>query len=361
MEFTIKRDDLYGELTTLKKYLSKLVPALSNFLFEVDDQKQTVKVTSCDSHNILDVSIPAKVTTGGKTIMASSILFGALKNFPSEDVKFKTDPSGQLFLTCKKKKVRVPTSDAQSYIKLPEYQADETLKMKSEELIAIVKGTSFAKLKNPGSATDYKFEGVNVKINKGQATFLCSDRARVALGRFKFNSTLDIEFTLSGKSLEDFVNGLDDGEDVEIKWDNAKQKCFIDAGNKTLYPSLYAEKYPDVGKYIPNPQTNIVVKRQELINSLEIATLVHEHIDLKAEGQELKLSNQGAGTGAFTEALNATISNDNQVSLRTSYFLEGLKAMPGDEVELMIEDARKPVIVRPKQKSDYAYLLIPVV
>lgn len=362
MEFEAQRDDLYNILTTARKYLSKTVLSLSNFLFQVDDATSTVTVVTSDSQNVYKAQVPnVKVVTKGDLILNATILYGALKNFASDKVTFKVDPTGNLYVKCLKQKVRVPTQNAQSFILLPNLKADETLRITTDEIISLIKGTSFAKLKNPAAAQDYKFEGVNLKIVQGQATFICSDKNRVALGRYKFQNAVDAEFTFSGKSLEDFVNGLEAGNTVEMKWDKTMNKCFLESQGITLYPALYAEKYPDVGKYIPNPTSTITVKRQKLINSLEIANLVHEHVELKAEGQELKLANQGSGTGAFSESITATVTAKSEVHLRASYFLEGLKAMSGDEVELMIESERKPVVIRPKQKSDYAYLLIPVI
>lgn len=361
MEFDVPRDELFELLTTARKYLSKTVPALSNFLFEVDDASNMIQITASDSQNIFRSKVPGTVHVKGSMILSAPILYGALKNFASDKVTFKMDPAGNLYMKCKKQKVRVPITNAQSFLQVPQLKADESFRIPSDELISLIKGTSFAKLKNPNTATEYKFEGVNIKITQGQATFICSDRNRIAIGRYKFQNAVDAEFTFSGKSMEDFVNGLETGNTVEIKWDKTANRCFLETGRTTLYPALYAEKYPDVGKYVPKPSSTITVKRQKLINSLEIANLVNEHIELKAEGKELKLSNQDTVNGAFAESITANITADSEVSLRASYFLEGLKAMAGDEVELMIEDERKPVVIRPKQKSDYAYLLIPVV
>lgn len=362
MEFDVQRDDLYNELVVLKKYLSKTVPALSNFLFEADDQNNQLIITASDSQNIMSSVIAAKVKTGGKSIFASTILFGALKNYPTGNVGFKVDQTGNMYMKdSKKKKVRVPMQNAQSYINLPKITATNSLDMMSEELITAIKGTGFARLKNPNAAQDYKFEGINVKVQQGKGTFISSDKNRVAVGRFTFNNPIDTEFTLSGKSIEDFVSGLEDGLQTKIQIDDNTGRVCITAGNRTLHPAMYSEKYPDVSRYVPAPVSTITVKRQDLINSLEIANLVNEHIDFDADGKELKMKNQGAGTGAYADSLTASVTTPMQVSLRGSYFLEGLKSMSGDEVELMIESNRKPVIIRPKQKNDYAYLLTPVI
>jgi DNA polymerase III subunit beta len=362
MEFEVQRDELYNELVTLKKYLSKTVPALSNFLFEADDKNNKLIITASDSHNLVIADIAATVKTAGKCILASTIVFGALKNYTNGKVQFKVDPSGNMYMKdAKKKKIRVPMQNAQSFIAIPAINVTSSLTMKSEELIKIIKQTSFAKLKNPNQASDHKFEGVNLKIQQGQATFTCSDKSRVALGRYKFSSAIDAEYTIGGKPLEDFVSGLEDGLQASINVDSATGKLSIVAGNRTLFPAMYSDKYPDVGRYVPQPKSTVTINRQALLSSLEIAVLVHEHIDLKAENGELKMTNQGAGTGAYTDAITATVSAPSDVSLRASYFIEGLKAMSGDEVELMIEDAKKPVIIRPKQQNDYAYLLIPVI
>lgn len=364
MEFKVKRDDLFNVLTKARKYLSKTVPALGNFLFEVDSNTHWITVTASDSQSTFRTRVAGVVAVSGKYILSEKMLYGALKNFESHQVAFTMDPkkSEVLVAKCKKQKVNIPVQDASSFVQVPKYKADETLRILSEDLQALIKGTTFAKLKNPSAASDYKFEGVNIKIKAGQATFICSDKNRVALGRYKFQNAIDAEFTFSGKSLEDFVNGLSTGQTIEIKWDKTADKVYIEAGDMTLYPALYAEKYPDVARYIPTANSTIVIKREKLINSLEIANLVDSKIELKAVGQELKLANQASGTSsAFSESISATVSNDATINLRGNYFLDGLKAMAEDEVELLIENERKPVVIRPKQQADYAYILLPVV
>ena len=107
MEFKVERDALYKELGTLRKYLSKTVPILENFLFEADAQAQTITITASDATNINQSTIPAAVTTGGAIVMSSGPLYGYLQNLPSEELDFKEDAK-QMKLKCQKKNMKIP-------------------------------------------------------------------------------------------------------------------------------------------------------------------------------------------------------------------------------------------------------------
>lgn len=360
MEFTVKRDILHKELNTLKKYLSKTVPVLANFLFEVDDVNQQIKITTSDTQNLAESIIPAFVVTGGSIILSAQTLLGYTQNLPSEDLDFKID-GPVMKLTCKKKNMKIPTEDASGYIKPQPFKEDEVLEMDSEEFINIVKTTTFAKLKNPQSAGDYKYEGLQLQVHKGIATFISTDKNRIALNRYQFTSQVDKEFVFSGKSMEDFAAGIEAGQKVKFKIDNTSGKCLIECDNKILYPALYAEKFPDVSRYVPKATSVTTIDRAELLNSLQIAYTVSNDIKITATQTGLELNSKSYGSGAFHDELAATVTSDVELSLRVSYFIEGLKSITTDEVEMLVEDPKKPVAIRPKGSKDYAYLLIPII
>lgn len=360
MEFTVKRDVLYKELSTLRKYLSKTIPVLSNFLFEVDDQAQTIKVTASDTHNVSHATIPAFVVKGGSIILAAQVLYGYLQNLPSEDIDFLEDGT-MMKLTCKKKKMNVPTEDASGFMHPPVLQEDETLEMTSDEFIDIVKRTTFAKMKNPSGAQDYKYEGLQLQVHKGVATFISTDKSRIALNKYTFTTQTDKEFLFSGKSLEDFASGIEPGQKVKFKIDNTLDKCIIECGNKSLHPALYAEKFPDVSRYVPKATSVITIDRQELISSLQLAATAGNNIKIDATQNGVDLTSKSYSTGAFNDQLQATVTADVELSLQVSHFVDGLKSITTDEVDIIVEDPRKPVAVIPKGSKDYAYLVIPTV
>lgn len=360
MEFTVKRDVLHKELSMLRKYLSKTVPVLANFLVEADDQTQTVTITASDTQNIARGTFSATVTTGGSIILAAQTLLGYIQNLPSEDLAFKLDgPS--MKLKCKKKNMKIPTEDAAGYLQPPALNEDEVLEMDSEDFIDIVKRTTFAKLKNPQSAGEYKYEGLQLQVHKGIATFISTDKSRIALNRHQFATQTDQEFVFSGKSIEDFAAGIQPGHKVKFKIDNTAKKCVLECDNKTLHPALYAEKFPDVSRYMPQATSTIVIDREELISSLQVAYTVGNDIKLNATQAGLTIDSKNYAAGDFHDELVAAVNNDVELSLRASYFIEGLKSITTDEVEILVQDPKKPVAVCPKGSKDYAYLLIPII
>lgn len=360
MEFKIERDVLQKELATLKKYLSKTVPILGNFLVEADDATQKLTITASDSHSTNKTTLKATIAVGGETVVSATQLLGYLQNLPSGELSFKEDGKA-LKLTANKKKMSIPVHDTVGFMRAPVYKEDESLEMDSEDFIRIIKTTSFAKLKNPNAQGDYKYEGVQLQVHKGIATFISTDRHRIALNRFTFTNQIDKEFVFSGKSVEDFASGLEAGKKVKIKIDNTQDKCVIECGDKTLYPALYAETFPDVSRYVPTPISTIEIDREELLNSLQLASITNDVAIITADSNGLTIKNKASGVGAFKDTLAATVTTETEVNLRISYFIEGLKAMDTDKVDILVGDPNKPVAVRPQGSKEYAYLLIPMI
>ena len=48
------------------------------------------------------------------------------------------------------------------------------------------------------------------------------------------------------------------------------------------------------------------------------------------------------------------------VAFNPEYLIDGVEAIPGDEVMLETVDALKPATVRPTEGADFLYLLMPV-
>lgn len=364
MQFTIGRDALFAELNILKKYLSKTNPALGNFLLKADIQAQKLYVFASDMESNITVDIPATVRIDGSKILDSATLLAALKNLPTgSSITIQDHSSSQVMLVCGRTKLKIGWLDPNQFVAWPLFPVQDVLDMKSEDFKALIGSLAFARL--PGNRamqqSDNKFEGIHVKATQGLAVFTCTDKSRFAFGRYQFNQPVDFELVISGKALLDFATGLPDGEVVTLSVNSADGRIKFSCLGKTMIPGMYADKYPDVLRLVPAPTSTVTLKREDLIKKLDIALLVGVIIDIKAQNGQLQLENQGSGTGHFQDDLPATVSAPMEISLNIPFFLDGLKSMSGDEIEMLLTAPDKPAIVRPKGKSEYSYLLLPIV
>lgn len=362
MQFTIGRDALFAELITLKKYLSKTVPALGNFLFQADMNAQKVYVFASNTESHITVEIPATVRIAGASILDSATLLAALKNLPAgSQITIQPHLPSQAQLVCGRTKLKISQIDESQFVKWPAFTAEHTLDMKSEEFKALVSSLAFARLTKSLQQSDHKFEGIHMKSTQGLAVFTCTDKSRFAFGRHQFPQPADFELIVSGQALMDFAAGMPDGETVLIYVNATDSRIEFVCRGRSMIPGTYVDKYPDVLRLVPAPTSTVTVKRDELMKKLDIAFLVGVIVDMKATGVMLQLENQGSGTGIFQDDIPAVVSSPMEISLNIPFFLDGLKSMTGDEVELLLTAPDKPAIVRSKGKSEYSYLLLPIV
>jgi DNA polymerase-3 subunit beta len=140
----------------------------------------------------------------------------------------------------------------------------------------------------------------------------------------------------------------------------------FEVGEVRLTTRLIEGEFPNYRQLIPASYPNrLIVGREALLDALRrVKLLVRDQttpvrIALRAEG--IQLTVVSTEVGQAVEDVDAKYEGaEMTVAFNPGYLIDGVEAVPGDEVLLETVDALRPAILRATEGSDYLYLLMPV-
>jgi DNA polymerase-3 subunit beta len=140
----------------------------------------------------------------------------------------------------------------------------------------------------------------------------------------------------------------------------------FEVGEVRLTTRLIEGEFPNYRQLIPSSYPNrLIVGREGLLDALRrVKLLVRDQttpvrIALKADG--IQLTVVSTEVGQAVEDVDAKYEGaEMTVAFNPGYLIDGVEAVPGDEVLLETVDALRPAILRATEGSDYLYLLMPV-
>jgi len=141
--------------------------------------------------------------------------------------------------------------------------------------------------------------------------------------------------------------------------------CFV-VGTTNISSRLIDGNYPSVLQLIPASYPNqLRIAKDTLLTSLKRAKLLAKdstssvRLTMKDRGIEIRTQSHDAGD--VEDNVDADYNGDEiTIAFNPSFLIEGIDAVPGDEVVLEISDAVRPAMVHGVEDTNFRYLLMPV-
>ena len=146
----------------------------------------------------------------------------------------------------------------------------------------------------------------------------------------------------------------------------------FDVGQAHLTARLIEGEFPPYRQLIPLSYPNkLRVAREPFLDAVRRVRLVARdvtrpsdpptpvRIALRTDSAQLSVVTPESGQA--TEEVDAKYEGEEMtIAFNPQYLAEGVEAVPGEEVLVETQDPGKPATVKPAEKQDYVYLLMPV-
>jgi len=145
--------------------------------------------------------------------------------------------------------------------------------------------------------------------------------------------------------------------DVEI--------CFV-VGTTTISSRLIEGNYPSVLQLIPATYPNqLRIAKDTLLTSLRRAKLLAKDstssVRLTMKDKSVEIRTQSHDAGDVEDNVDADYNGDEiTIAFNPSFLIDGIEAVPGDEVVLEVSDSVRPAMVHGVDDTRFRYLLMPV-
>jgi len=146
---------------------------------------------------------------------------------------------------------------------------------------------------------------------------------------------------------------------------NDSEICFI-VGQTNISSRLIDGNYPSVLQLIPASYPNqLRIAKDTLLTSLKRAKLLAKDstssVRLTTKDKGLEIRTQSHDTGDIEDNVDADYTGEEiTIAFNPSFLIDGIEAVPGDEIILEMSDSVRPAMVHGVEDTRFRYLLMPV-
>jgi DNA polymerase-3 subunit beta len=371
-----------SELSSSLQLVSRAVasrpthPVLANVLLTADAGTGRLSLTGFDLNLGIQTSLPAAVEASGAITLPARLLGEIVSRLSADSPITLAAPEGaeQVELTSLSGSYQMRGMPAEDFPDLPLVQSGQPIRLEAESLVKGLRATLFA---SSGDEAKQLLTGVHLRLDAEGLECAATDGHRLAVLRLAHGlqaSDADgdgepFAVTVPARSLrelERLLSGRQSEEPLALFCDRG-QVVFLWADQVLTSRSLDGT-YPNYRQLIPESfSRTIQLDRRALIAALErVAVLADQHnnvVKLSTEAGigQLLIQADAQDVGSGSEALAAEINGEPlQIAFNVRYLLDGLKAMPADQVVLHCNAATTPAVLRAADDGAFTYLVMPV-
>ena len=364
MKFKSERDILVEALSAASRVVAtRLIGASSGILLSLSGNQLTVTGTD------LDITVRTTVDVigieDGSSVVPARLIVDAVRSLEAGAVTIaSTDETVEVSLARAKFSLR--TFAVVDYPKLPPVSGPLT-SIAASDLIA---GLNQVVRAAPNDDARPLLTGVLFTTDNGVLRLIATDSYRLAVrdvpevegigGSHDLlvpaRALQELQRAASLASASDSTIGVT-LTDAEI--------CFV-VGGTSIASRLIDGNYPSVLQLIPASYPNqLRVAKDTLLTSLKRAKLLAKDstssVRLTMKERSVEIRTQSHDAGDVEDNVDADYGGEEMtIAFNPSFLIDGIEAVPGDEVVLEMSDSVRPAMVHGVEDTRFRYLLMPV-
>jgi DNA polymerase-3 subunit beta len=362
MKLRCERDVLVEALSTAGRATAgrgSSLPVLGGIHLEVRGDRLAATGTDLD----LTISIDTLVNglADGVVVAPGRLLTDIVRALEPGAVTLEAGEEDELRITSGRSQFSVRTHPSGDFPRVPSPNGNEV------DLPVAGLAEALRQVVRAASSEDSRpiLTGVLLASHEGGLRLVATDSYRLAMRDLSGVGVLDADqqVLVPSRALGELGRLLGDGERVEFRL--GSHDASFRVGSVRLTTRLIEGQFPNTSALIPSTYPNrLTVGREALLEAIRRVKLLARdltpvRISLRPEGIELSVVTPEWGTA--TEDVDAKYEGaEMTVAFNPAYLIDGVEAIPGDEVVLYLVDALKPATLRPTDSEEYLYLLMPV-
>jgi len=371
MKLSILTEKLQKGISFISKISSKKVslPILENILISTEKNFLKLSVTNLET-GIYWYSL-AKIEKEGKICVQKEFF---------EDLIFLLPP-GKIELEEKNLILEVKTKNFSSKIKGQDPEEFPIIPQPKEEEFVLVNSKDFCKyikkvLNLPAtSLARPEISGILLEFTPNEIKIVATDSFRLAEERIpkKTGISKDFSLILPQISAREIYN-IFSQEEREIKIYPSVNQFFLESQMIELKKPeiqytcrLIEGEYPNYTDIIPKKfGTEVVLNKEEFLQKIKTASLFSSKINeikLKFLPKENKIEifSENPNLGEVrTEISRKVKGKELRISFNYKFLIDGLLSIDENEFIFSLTDSEGPAMIKPLEKQNYFYLLMPI-
>lgn len=364
MKFICSRDQLMDAISIVQKAVAprSTMSILEGILVEAD---KDVKLTGYDLETGIEYHMDADVPEKGSIILNSRMFGEIIRKMPDDILTIETKANQSVLIECSSTHFSIRGIVADEYPKIPDVDDGNNISLPQQLLKDMIKQTIFA------VSTDESRPILNgcYLVSEGKSLEMVAiDGFRLALRHVDREEDFpQMKFIIPGKALGEIGRVLE-SSDKPVEIHLTKNHIRFDTGNIRIVSRLIQGEYMNYRGILPQTaETTIRIGTRAMMEAVERASLVISTEDrrypvrLSMTDDETLVVNANTELGTLREEIGITSSGSKiDIDYNPRYFIDALKAIEDDEIEIIFNGSMGPSVIRPLEGSKFAYLVLPL-
>ncbi|NQT49142.1 DNA polymerase III subunit beta [Candidatus Kuenenbacteria bacterium] len=373
MKLTCLQENLNFGLQTTGHLVNKNInlPILNNVMLEAKDG--SLRLASTNLEIGISCVVRCKVEKEGLFTVDARLLSEYVNLLANDQVNMELLADDFLKVACLNSKTKIKGIAADDFPVIPKIDKEKPFKVKISDFKKAISQVIFSV---STSETRPEISGVFMsfnKIAKGKLLMVGTDSYRLAEKAVNLEENQEEQDVIVPlKTLQEvlrILNNLKDQanavEDLEIYI--SENQILFTCDSIELISRLLEGQYPDYKQIIPTEtKTKAVCSTSELTKAIKKVALFSKtgifDINLVFEAQKgltVQATNTQVGESKTDVDVEFT-GETNDTTLNYRYLLDGLNNIDTSEVEISLVDNNLPCLIKPKDGSDYLYIVMPI-
>ncbi|MEK7149213.1 MAG: DNA polymerase III subunit beta [Patescibacteria group bacterium] len=364
MKFTVLSQVLKDKISTAERFTGKNItlPVLSNILLSTSNKELIITSTNLEIACTLYIS--GKIIKEGSCAVPARTFSSFIQTFKNDEKVTIEDRNGTLFIETESTKTKILTSPIKDFPLIPKIKKERNIRIKKDDLqksiSEVLPAVSLSQLKP-------EINGIYISWDKKEKilTLAATDTFRLAEKKIFLESedSADFSFILPFRSAQELSHFESDADVADIIYGESQVRiAFL---NDEMVTNTVNGLFPQYSGIIPKSfETRVEIKREYLIGAIKSTSFFTsklQDVSFQVRAGELEVHAENSEVGETSSVVAATVKgNPMKIAFNFKYILDGLSALSGDSISILMNSESSPVLLKSMDQSLYTYLLMPI-
>ncbi|MBR1747608.1 MAG: DNA polymerase III subunit beta [Clostridia bacterium] len=357
------------ELSNATNIVSKAVAANKNIPIlegiKLSAQGRTLTMSAFNQEIFIEKTIIADVYEEGEVIVNGKMFNDCANKISSIDkVCVEQGLNNKLTITFGKSSMELNYFEANGFAELGAYNDENCVKIKEKDLKELFERCIFCV--STGNESRIILKSCSIIVKDGVMEALCLDGFRLAISRKEVKDySGNVKCVVLGKIISDVVKILGDSEE-KVKVINEKKSLIIDLGHTKISTTLVESEFFNYQNILPKNMTyEVIVNKADLEGSLNRAAIISREthnngIYLTIDSNKINIFSENE-KGKTNENIDCKFDGEEvKIGVNNRFLSDAIARIKEDYVKIIIEDSRKPILVKRIDGDDYMCIILPI-
>ena len=365
MKILVERASFLEAVSKLQKVVTNKtsMPILEGILISAENGLLTLATYNLEMG--MKKEMYAKCEEAGDIVINVRLLSDILRKLSGVQVEIESDENLLCHIKSGEATFEIMGMAASDFPEMPSVVEGTKLNLDAKVFCDMVRGTIFAVSQVEG--TKPILTGINISIEDNILKFVAIDGYRLAKRSSKININENIEFTASGKAINEMVKLVEENTE-NIDFTIGKRLICANIDGYIFISRLLEGEFVKYEKLIPEDfKQRMTVNGHDIIESVDRVSLLINDIfttpircTLSSDSLMLNCSTT---LGRANEKVNIKLEGEEiEIGLNSRYLNDALKACDGGNILFKLNGANSGVVIvsADENNKDFLYLIMPM-